>query len=182
MTLLIVIGLIWLVDSQTITSSQADELEKLLIEPTATVTPAEWAQGLAGPYLVTRVVDGDTLYVKIEDEDVDVRLIGVDTPETVDPRKKVECFGEQASAFAKQMLTGRQVYLEYDESQGRQDRYGRVLAYVWLDEDQIFNELLLLSGYASEYTYDSEYRYHEIFKRAADEAEANGRGLWGACR
>src|SRR5664279_5426825 len=87
----------------------------------------------SGPYLVTKVVDGDTAWVQRDGQQVKLRLIGIDTPETHDPRKPVQCFGEAAAAHAESMLAGRQVLLETDDSQGRLDKYGRELVYVWVD-------------------------------------------------
>jgi micrococcal nuclease len=81
--------------------------------------------GVDGPRGVVRVVDGDTVVIA---PDTTVRLIGIDTPETVDPRKPVQCFGREASAYAHLLLDGRSVSLEYDPTQGRLDRYGRTLA------------------------------------------------------
>ena len=144
-------------------------------EPAAppTVTPSPDAPGglsrpadAEGPYRISRVVDGDTDKVSINGRTVTLRLIGIDTPETKDPRKPVQCFGEQASARAAQLLTGRSVWLEYDSTQDRRDRYGRSLVYVWLDGHTMFNELMVREGYAHEYTYDLPYRYQQRFRDA----------------
>ena len=82
------------------------------------------------PAVVTRVVDGDTAHMRVEGRDVDVRFIGIDTPETVAPDHPIECYGPQASAYTEHHLEGRRVELEFDVE--REDRYGRTLAYVWL--------------------------------------------------
>ena len=89
-------------------------------------------QGVEGPFTVTKVVDGDTIWVDNGGR-MKIRMIGLDTPETVDPRKPVQCFGREASAQAKTILGGQQVYLETDPSQDSVDKYGRTLAYVWTD-------------------------------------------------
>ena len=149
------------------------------------VTPSPDASGglsrpadAEGPYRVSRVVDGDTDKVAINGRTVTLRLIGIDTPETKDPRKPVQCFGEQASARAAQLLTGRSVWLEYDPTQDRRDRYGRSLVYVWLDDHTMFNELMVREGYAHEYTYELPYRYQQQFRDAQAAARTGQRGLW----
>jgi len=136
--------------------------------------------GADGPFVVTRVVDGDT--IKLANGDT-VRLIGIDTPETVDPRKPVQCFGEEASARTRELLDGEHVYLEYDPTQGRVDRYGRTLAYVWTTDGSLVNEQLVAEGYAHEYTYEIPYKYRDEFNAAEASARDNERGLWaaGAC-
>ena len=110
-------------------------------------------------------------------------MIGLDTPETVDPRKPVQCFGREASAQAKTLLGGQQVYLETDPSQDTIDKYGRTLAYVWTASGRLFNLDMIADGYAHEYTYDLPYRYQAEFKAAENDARARERGLWspGAC-
>jgi len=136
----------------------------------------------AGPYRVVDVVDGDTLKVDMP-ERTTIRVIGIDTPETVDPRKPVECFGRAASQRAHELLDGRRVTLEYDASQGREDRYGRTLAYVWLPDGRSFEQTMLAEGYGHEYTYDVPYRYQRAYKAAEADARAYERGLWrpGVC-
>lgn len=139
--------------------------------------------------VVTNVVDGDTLVVKVEGESRRVRLIGVDTPETVHPRKPVQYYGREASAFTKQALSGRRVWLEYDVAP--LDRYQRHLAYVWVerparDEDAVrrgmFNARLLLEGYGRVMTIQPNSRYADLFARLQAEARKAGRGLWGRRR
>ncbi len=104
--------------------------------------------GTAAPgQLVERVVDGDTIIVEGVGR---VRLIGVDTPETVHPNRPVEFFGKDASAFAKRLLEGKRVRLEYDQE--RQDRYGRALAYVYLADGTFVNAEIIRRGYGHAYT------------------------------
>jgi micrococcal nuclease len=128
-----------------------------------------------GPYRVVRVVDGDTVVVSNGDT---LRLIGIDTPETVDPREPVQCFGVEASRRAHALLDGAAVELEYDPTQGVLDRYGRTLAYVWLPDGRLFNELMIADGYAHEYTYEVPYRYQARFRAAQRAAQDAQRGLW----
>jgi len=85
---------------------------------------------------VVSVVDGDTIKVSIDGKTTTLRLIGIDTPETVDPRKLVQCFGLEASKKAKELLTGRKVRIEQDPTQDKIDKYGRLLAYVYRDDGE----------------------------------------------
>lgn len=136
---------------------------------------------LLGPYPVTRVVDGDTIWVQADGGRLKVRLIGIDTAETVAPNRPVGCFGPEASAQTARLLDGEQVHLELDPSQGDTDRYGRTLAYVWLDDGRMVNELLVRNGFAVEYTYDDPYAYQAEFRDAQRQAQAADAGRWAAC-
>jgi len=146
------------------------------------------APSKADTYSVVKVVDGDTLVIDIDGRSTTVRLIGLDTPETVDPRKPVQCFGKAASDKAKELLTGQTVRVEYDLSQGSPsfakasegtvDKYGRLLAYIYLPDSMLFNEYMIAQGYGHEYTYDLPYRYQAEFKAAEVEAREAKRGLW----
>lgn len=132
-------------------------------------------------YSVVQVVDGDTIKVDINGKTETLRLIGLDTPETVDPRKVVQCFGLEASNKAKEILTGKKVRLEADNTQGELDKYNRLLRYVFLEDGTLYNKLMIAEGYAHEYTYDSKpYKYQAEFKQAEDSAREAGRGLWSA--
>lgn len=133
----------------------------------------------SGPYPVAKVVDGDTLWVQRDGGRVKLRLIGIDTPETRDPRKPVQCFGEAAASRAQSMLAGHQVLLETDDSQGLLNRYGRELVYIWVD-GHLFNLEMIQAGFAHEYTYDRPYRYQQQFKNAERAADAAGAGLWAS--
>ena len=128
----------------------------------------------AGAQIVERVVDGDTIIVAGVGR---VRLIGVDTPESVDPRRPVQFFGREASAFAKRLLEGKRVRLEYDQL--RTDRYGRTLAYVWLPDGSMANAEIVRRGFGHAYTR-FPFRYLEQFRKLEREARLAGHGLWGA--
>lgn len=129
-------------------------------------------------YSVSRVIDGDTIDISIDGKVERLRLIGIDTPETVDPRKPVECFGVEASNKAKTLLIGKKVSLESDGSQGELDKYNRLLRYVFLEDGTNINLLMIKEGYAHEYTYNLPYKYQTEFKNAQKQAEANKAGLW----
>jgi len=126
-------------------------------------------------YLVTRVIDGDTIEIE---GSYKVRYIGIDTPETVHPSKSVECFGKEASNKNKELVEGKRVRLEKDVSE--EDRYGRLLRYVWID-DIFVNDYLVRQGYAHVYTYPPDVKYDKQFKEAQEEARKNIRGLWKDC-
>jgi len=128
---------------------------------------------------VLRVIDGDTLVVKVDGREEKVRLIGVDTPETVHPNKPVEYFGKEASAFTKRMAEGKEVRLEADPENDDRDRYGRLLRYVWLPDGRLLNLLIVQEGYGHAYTKYPFSRMEE-FRKAEREARELGRGLWGA--
>ena len=143
----------------------------------ALVRPAD----ARGPYTVDRVVDGDTVRIMVNGVSESVRLIGINTPETVDPDRPVECYGPEASYRAHELLDGRKVWLESDTSQGERDAYGRLLGYIWIDGATMFNETILREGLAFEYTYDAAYRYQSQFRAAERDAVAAGAGLWEGC-
>jgi micrococcal nuclease len=127
---------------------------------------------------VTRVVDGDTVEVRFRGRTIDVRLIGIDTPETVDPTQAVGCYGKAASNFTTARLLGERVRLEFDVE--RTDRYGRTLAYVWIG-GRLFNEVLVRQGFASVSTYPPNVTYVDRFLAAQRVAREQERGLWGGC-
>ena len=133
-------------------------------------------------YDVVSVVDGDTFKVNYNGEEKSVRLIGVNTPETVDPRTTVECFGKEASEYLNQLISGKKVRLESDDTQTNVDKYNRLLRYVYLDDLDV-SMSIISNGYGYEYTYNVPYNKQTDYKNAQKEAERNKRGLWadGAC-
>lgn len=135
------------------------------------------------PGRVVRVVDGDTLIADLGGKRVRIRLIGVNSPESVKPNSLVECYGPEASAFTKSIATpGRAVRVERDPVVGETDRYGRTLAYVWTDDPSSLNERLISAGVAREYDFDDQrYRLRDQFRADEDRARADRVGLWGQC-
>lgn len=129
---------------------------------------------------VTRVVDGDTVRITWEGASTRVRLIGIDTPEVDDDRPVVRCLAAAATRRAVALAGGKTVGVELDPSQGRTDKYGRLLAYLWLPDGTMLNERMVAEGYASEYTYDLPYRYRARFRAAQQAARRKGLGLWAA--
>jgi micrococcal nuclease len=114
----------------------------------------------------------------IDGNDETVRLIGINTPETVDPRRTVECFGKEASKRMQELAKGEIVRLEYDDSQSLRDTYGRLLAYAYLEDGQMLNRKMVAEGYAYEYTYLTPYRYQKEFRQLQELAKVSQRGLW----
>lgn len=135
----------------------------------------------AGAGSVVRVVDGDTVILRLGGQTEDVRLIGIDTPETKDPRRPVQCFGPQASAHTKHLLPPGTAILVARDVEAR-DRYGRLLLYVWRARDDLFVNLeLAREGYADLLTYPPNVAHANQFETAVSAAKAAGRGLWGRC-
>lgn len=133
-----------------------------------------------GLWHVTKAVDGDTLNVQMGDKKETVRLIGIDTPETHDPRKPVQCFGEVAAAHTKALLEGKDVRLEPDPTDTDRDKYRRLLRYVYLPDGTLINRQLISDGYAFAYVI-FPYTKMDDFKAAQADARAHNRGLWGGC-
>lgn len=129
-----------------------------------------------GRVLVTDVVDGDTVHAGRGWRRTTVRLIGVDAPETVHPEKPVQFYGPEASEFTTKSLTGKWVRLEFELLE-QIDAYGRLLAYIFLEDGTLFNRELVRQGYARAYTR-FPFRYKDEFRLAQAEARAAGRGLW----
>ena len=142
----------------------------------ATVKATQKPQ-VSGKYSVVKVVDGDTVDLNINGKVERIRLIGMNTPETVDPRKPVECFGKEASNRAKELLTGKVVKIEYDPAGNTRDKYDRLLLYIFLADGTNYAKKMIMDGYAYEYTYDVKYKYQSEFKQAQKYAEDNKLGL-----
>lgn len=135
------------------------------------------SQSSTGVSKVARVIDGDT--IKLESGET-VRYIGIDTPETVDPRRPVGCFGKEASAKNKELVLGKEVRLVKDISET--DKYQRLLRYVYAG-DIFVNEYLVREGYARASSYPPDVKYQDLFRDAEREAREAKRGLWadGVC-
>jgi micrococcal nuclease len=141
-----------------------------------------WLGGAAPasvPVSVVHVVDGDTLVAAFADGHTEtVRVLGIDTPETVDPRKPVQCYGPEASAYAKATLTGRAIRLQFDVE--RRDIYGRLLAYVIVDGHR-YEDDVLRRGLARLLIIPPNGAYARTMLAEALAARRARRGLWGAC-
>lgn len=133
-----------------------------------------------GFYQVIQIFDGDTISVNMNGGEEKIRLIGVDTPETHDPRKSVECFGQAANKFTSELVGQNSVRLESDPLSTNRDRYDRLLRYVYLPDGQLVNLEIINSGYGFAYTH-FPFTKSEVFKAAEVLAKQEGRGLWSAC-
>jgi len=129
-------------------------------------------------YKVIKVIDGDTVNVEVNGKKESVRLIGIDSPETKDPRKPVQCFGAEASTKLSGMLNKQSVELVPDETQDDKDKYGRLLRYIFIKDGVNVNKLMVEEGYAFEYTYHVPYKYQDEFKKAEKMAREKQVGLW----
>jgi len=128
-------------------------------------------------YKVVRVVDGDTFVVIFNGKEEKVRLIGIDTPESVHPDKtKNSDYGVIASNYTKELLLEKEIYLEFDVSQ--RDKYGRLLAYAYLENGEMLNKKLLEEGYANLATYPPNVKYVEEFKKIQKKAREDKKGFW----
>lgn len=155
--------------------------------PPATPTPVIESTGSATlgvegqKVVITRVIDGDTVEIK---EGLKIRYIGIDTPETVDPRREVGCFGKEASAENKRLVLGREAYLVKDVSET--DKFGRILRYVYITQEDgstlFINDYLVRRGFAKAVTFPPDVRFSTQFMEAEREARDSNRGLWEKCR
>jgi micrococcal nuclease len=134
------------------------------------------APGLT-PAIVTKVVDGDTIYVSIDGNEQRLRYIGIDTPELAHFGDPVECLAKEATQYNERLVLGRTVGLEKDVSET--DDFGRLLRYVWLG-DEMVNARLVAEGYANAATYPPDVRYAEMLASLQAQARTAGRGLWGS--
>ena len=172
---------------ETVGDSSVERVKKTATKkpgPSKSDTESSVRQLARGPvstgWRVSRIVDGDTVDVRRGGRTLTLRLIGIDTPETVHPTEPIECFGPEATRFAQRRLLGEPAVLEFDRSQGRLDYYGRTLAYVWTTRGAArqFNLDAVRHGYALEYTYDDPYLWQREFQRAEALANSARRGVW----
>lgn len=138
----------------------------------STVTP--------GFYRVVSFSDGDTITVDMDGKEERVRMIGVDTPETKDPRKPVQCFGQAASDFTKQLIGTNNVRLESDPLGTNRDKYDRLLRYVYLSDGRLVQAEIIRQGYGFAYT-TFPFTKSEEFTALQREAREQNRGLWANC-
>lgn len=130
---------------------------------------------------VIKVVDGDTLEVELDTGRERVRLLGIDTPETVHPTKPVECFGPEASSRMKELAPpGTELKLERDAE--LRDRFGRLLAYAYLPDGTFINRSMVADGFATTLFIDPNRAHRQDLSAAEADARSQGRGLWSACQ
>lgn len=141
-------------------------------------------QGIEGERaIVTKVVDGDTIEVNLNGKEEKIRMVGMDTPETKDPRRPVGCFGKEASNETESLLDGKMVILQKDVTE--RDKFGRLLRYIYLPlgngQTLFVNDYLVRTGFAKVYTYPPDIKYNEQFLKAQQVAKEAKKGLWGKC-
>ena len=128
-------------------------------------------------YEVSHVADGDTVDIEKEGIKVRVRLLGINSPESVAKDRKVECYGKESALYMKELVLGKKVSIKLDSLKPEKDDYGRVLAYLWREDGLFINQNMIESGHAYEYTYKSEkYKFQSEFKIGQKLAE-NGWGI-----
>lgn len=138
-------------------------------------------QNQPGLYGVEEVSDGDTVIVNMNGRREIVRMIGVDTPETVHPERPVECYGEAATKYSRKLLENKNVRLEADPLDTNRDRYDRLLRYVYLPDGTLAAANLIREGYGFSYTLFPFEKQAE-FDAYEQQAKAAGKGLWSACQ
>ncbi len=182
-SLVLVVGVVWeafdtdpavpvvvILDEPVVSSSSA------VVIPAATSTPAIQTNAL-----VVRTIDGDTMDVRIDGEEKDqrVRLLGINTPETVDPRRPVQCFGKAASEYLKTLLEGKRVLLKPDVLADERDKYDRLLRNVFLEDGTDVNALMVREGYASAYlSFSLDPARKRELKNLEKDAKLKENGLW----
>lgn len=146
------------------------------------ITVVQGAKIEPGYYAISYVTDGDTFTVNMDGREEKVRLIGVDTPETVKPNSPTECFGKAASDFTKQTLKGQTIRLEADPINQNRDRYNRLLRYAYLQDGSLLNATIIKEGYGFAYL-SFPFSKAEEFRQLQTEAKKNNTGLWsGECK
>lgn len=177
--IVLVIAVVAIIGTSAITEFLQDHGIEVPSKPTSVFseTETEVSTILEGPYAVKRVVDGDTLVITINGADEKVRMIGINTPESVhsNDNKNTE-EGKIASDYTKSILTGTSVYLEYDKD--KYDDYDRILAYVYTAEDEMYNLHLIEEGYAQVMTVAPNDKYEMTFSQAEAKAKNNNVGFW----
>ncbi len=141
---------------------------------------ANTAKPSPGFYSVSEFYDGDTIAVNMDGSKEKIRMIGVDTPETHDPRKPVECFGLRAAEFTKTLIGNNSVRLEADPTNTNRDRYDRLLRYVYLPDGRLVNAEIIKQGYGFAYV-GFPFEKMDEFKTYENTAKDNNVGLWGGC-
>lgn len=161
-------------------------------QETVTVVPEHKSDTLPSKPIETRpsntaevlsVHDGDTITALYNGEQKKVRLIGINAPEIYNNKKTAQCFGREATEYARTLLENKIVRIETDPSQDTYDKYGRLLAYIFLPDGTNAAEIIIRNGYAYEYTYRLPYQYQQEFRAAQQFAQISKSGLWksGAC-
>ncbi len=171
----------WVAVAAAAGPAQARLVSMAALAATPTVRAVTVPAGTTG--IVSRVVDGDTVHVTdARGSRIKVRVLGIDTPETVDPRKPVQCWGPEATRFATATLLNKKVTVVTDPTQATRDRYDRLLAYVYLSDGGNYSVLAARAGAARSYIFNhTPVAQHAAITAAEAQARAAQQGLWGAC-
>lgn len=175
----VALGLIW----RDVGSTSNSELAVVAPQPVVIQTPASIITSSTNATIV-RVVDGDTFVTALDSEPGEwtVRMLGINTPETKDPRKPVECFGKEASQRLTDLLSNQRVDLRADPEADEIDKYSRLLRNVFLADGTDVNALMVREGYAYAYlSFPLNVRRKTELRNLQKEAQDNQRGLWGSC-
>jgi len=151
--------------------------------PTSSITPASGA--ILTDATFVRIVDGDTIIVRLGGSDERVRLIGINTPELNKPDGPVECYATEASDRTEALIEDAHGNIQLERDVSETDQYGRLLRYVWLvgpSGKQMLNEELVKGGYARAVTYRPDVKYQSVLNREQSDARGHELGLWQACR
>jgi micrococcal nuclease len=151
----------------------SDNKKPVFVEKNINVTPTAKQEIIE----LIKVVDGDTIIVKINGREKSVRLIGIDTPE------KNECFEKEATDKANELMENKKIKLEADSSQDNNDKYGRLLRYIYLEDGTLINKKLVEEGFGTEYTYKIAYKFQTEFREIEKMAKEKKIGMWadGVC-
>jgi micrococcal nuclease len=165
------------------TPAQSPSPQPLIVDHATQALPAASPSSthIATNALVVRVIDGDTIEARIDggNEIEKIRLLGINTPESVDPRRPVQCFGKEASKFAKQLMEGKRITLKEDVQADDRDKYGRLLRNILLEDGTDVNALLIKEGYAYAYvSFPLNKDRKAEMRRLEQEARTAKRGLW----
>lgn len=156
---------------------------QIVQDPPGNVLNESTASAAEAQAWVVKAIDGDTIEVIIDGINRKVRYIGINTPETVDPRRKLQCFGKEASNENKKLVEGKNIILQKDVSET--DKFGRWLRYVYVklnDGSLLFvNDYLVREGFAQSESFPPDITYQERFKEAEREARLAKKGLWAKC-
>lgn len=183
-TALLIIGTLFIWKGvKSLRNLTSNRLTPASVPTSSTPSPQDVAGILGQEVLVTRVIDGDTIEVKTGMDILTVRYIGIDTPETVDPRRGVQCFGKEARYENKKLVEGKKAILVKEVSET--DKYGRLLRYVYLKLENgellFVNDYLIRQGFAKASTFPPDVKYSQAFLEAEREARENKMGLWNSC-
>jgi endonuclease YncB( thermonuclease family) len=156
----------------TIATNQDQEKENRSLEDTTN-------SDVLLTYEVTEIIDGDTFKANIDGNIETIRIVGIEAPETKHPSRPVECLGEEATQKLAELIRGKNIALETDETQSNRDRYGRLLRFIFLEDGTDVGLELIKQGYANESLYSSTpHKYHRDYVYAESEAKRQNLGLW----